>query len=109
MSLISRRHAAEFLRQHYGVGSYSWLSRLHSEGRGPRTFRFNAKSVLYDENDLREWADATIRPVAAAPAPVSPILDDAITLTAELPAGEVMPAADDAVARAFAVMRDLRL
>jgi hypothetical protein len=109
---LTRKEAAEFLKHRYRRGSYSWLTRLAADGSGPRQQRFGSKAVLYAEADLIAWAEQNIRasgsqPVDCAdqnggPEPFGNPKDSAVHIT---PA----PGVDDPVARAFAVMRDLRL
>jgi hypothetical protein len=87
MTYLTRREAAAHLKAHYKRGSYPWLTRLAADGTGPRHHRFG-RAILYSVSDLDDWAQQNIR--AADDPSVTP--DDA-----------------DTVAKAFALMRELRL
>lgn len=114
MAYLSRAAAAAYLKSNFGHGSASWLSRLQSEGRGPRIFRFNNKSVCYDEADLHAWAEQRIRPVEIS----SPAARDSEQNTPPVKRVHEQsaesrtfpsPSADESVARAFTAMRALGL
>ena len=57
---LTRREAAQYLKERYKCGSYPWLTRLAAEGTGPRHHRFG-RAVLYSESDLEDWAQHNIR------------------------------------------------
>jgi len=57
-----RKNAAEYLRTHYGFGSYASLAKLAVLGGGPR-FRKIGRIVIYDKNDLGSWVQSRISPL----------------------------------------------
>lgn len=89
---LTRKEAAEYLRDRIKVGSVSLLSKLAKTGEGPR-FYSSGKATLYSPSDLDAWVEGRLR------ANVSP------------PAAENYPASPtpDPVAEAFAVLRNLGL
>ncbi len=109
----TRREAAAYLKERYKRGSYPWLTRLAGDGLGPRHHRFG-RAVLYARTDLDDWAQSNIRA-----ADIQPDLFDwadqneksaahQVAVTSDEPV-ILAATADDAVARAFALMRAMSL
>ena len=51
--------AARYLKRLFGIGAERWLSKLRSIGGGPIYRRFG-KRILYNEQDLYNWATARV-------------------------------------------------
>jgi predicted DNA-binding transcriptional regulator AlpA len=47
--------------------SASYLNQLRVKGGGPAYSKIGKRIVLYDEADLREWADAQLRRSTSGP------------------------------------------
>lgn len=58
--VLTRRQVAENLSNFISV---KYLANLDSEGRGPKSYRFGSRRVLYDRDDMLEWLDERITPL----------------------------------------------
>lgn len=54
---LRRKQAAEYLREHYGVGSRRTLDKLASVGGGPVYIKLGGAAV-YDPADLDAWVQS---------------------------------------------------
>lgn len=63
-TFYTRKQAGKFLHDRYGTGSYSWLGMHALHGTGPRFCRLGRRTVVYEESELIEWAEAHLKPTA---------------------------------------------
>lgn len=67
---LRRKQAAEYLKEHYGVGSARTLDKLASVGGGPVYAKLGGAAV-YDPADLDAWARSRMTRHAATGVPAS--------------------------------------
>ena len=92
---LTRKEAAEYLRDRIKVGSVSLLNKLAKTGEGPR-FYSSGKTTLYSPSDLDAWVEGRLR-ANVTPTVVEPSENYPTSPT------------PDPLAEAFALLRNLGL
>lgn len=61
--VLTRRQVAEYLSDFI---SAKYLANLDSEGKGPKSYRFGSRKVIYSRDDMLAWLDARMSPLQSA-------------------------------------------
>lgn len=61
--VLTRKQVAEHLGDFI---SAKYLANLDSVGKGPKSYRFGNRKVIYSRDDMLAWLDARMRPLQSA-------------------------------------------